>query len=393
VSLLDVHVRRHTVDARFRLRLQDRGVTVLFGPSGSGKTTVLRCIAGLDRSEGGHVVMDGTVWDDPRHWVPARSRRVGYLFQDHALFPHLDVEANVAFGMPRMSAAERRLRVRDALAATDAAHCAGRRVAQLSGGEAQRVALARALAAEPRLLLLDEPLSALDAPTRSRLRVELRRMLERSGVPAVIVTHDRTEALALADRVVVLVDGRVRQVGTPTEVFDRPADADVARIVGVETAAAGTVQSVEDRIVGVRVGGVPLTALATGADPEAHAAGDAVLVCIRAEDVALELPGSVAGGRSPRNHLPARVTATSVEGALVRVDLDAGFPLTAFITRPSLEDLGLAVGSAVVASVKSPAVHLVTRTTAHHSAGSARAGLAFGTDDGGGARREPWRRP
>ncbi|MDD9205090.1 ATP-binding cassette domain-containing protein, partial [Georgenia sp. 10Sc9-8] len=193
-------------------------VTVLFGPSGSGKTTVLRVLAGLDRTPGGRVVMDGTVWDDgARHHLPARRRRVGYLFQDHALFPHLDVDANVAYGLVGVPRAERAGWVRAALRAADAGHLTGRRVAGLSGGEAQRVALARALAPSPQLLLLDEPLSALDGPTRAHLRAELRRILVAQAVPTVVVTHDRAEALALADRVVVLVDGRVRQTGTPAE--------------------------------------------------------------------------------------------------------------------------------------------------------------------------------
>ena len=362
---LDVRVRRHTVDARLVLPLRERTITVLFGPSGSGKTTVLRCIAGLDRTEGGHVVMDGATWDDGhRTHVPARRRHVGYLFQDHALFPHLSVEANVAYGLPRLPAAERRKRVRAALEAADALHCVGTQVGSLSGGEAQRVALARALASEPRLLLLDEPLSALDTPTRRRLRTELRRLLENSRVPAIIVTHDRDEALALADQVVVVIDGTVRQVGPPAEVFDRPAHADVARIVGIETATPAVVTDSDGELVHVAIGGLRLTALSTERPVEPHRAGDEVLVCIRAEDVALELPEQQGGHRSPRNRLPATVTGVTTEGALVRVDLDAGFRLTAYITRPALEELDLEIGSPVVASVKSPAVHLITRRSA-----------------------------
>lgn len=364
-GVLDLHVRRHTVDARLALPLQERTITVLFGPSGSGKTTILRCIAGLDHTEGGHVVMDGETWDDGRRrHVPARRRRVGYLFQDHALFPHLGVEANVAYGLPRLPAEERRRRVREALTTADALDCVGRPVGQLSGGEAQRVALARAIASEPRLLLLDEPLSALDAPTRSRLRAELRRLLERSRVPAVIVTHDREEALALADQVVVVIDGTVRQVGPPAEVFDRPTHADVAAIVGIETATPGVVADSDDELVHVGIGDLRLTALSTARPVEPHRPGDEVLVCIRAEDVALELPEQEGGHRSPRNRLPSRVTAVTTAGALVRVDLDAGFPLTAYITRPALAELDLAVGASVVASIKSPAVHLITRRSA-----------------------------
>ncbi len=362
---LDVHVRRHVVDARLALPLTGGGVTVLFGPSGAGKTTILRCIAGLDRTEGGHVTMAGTSWDDGSgSVVAARHRRVGYLSQDHALFPHLGVEANVAFGLHRLSTAERSERVREALDDVGARSCVGRSVEELSGGEAQRVALARALATRPRLLLLDEPLSALDSPTRTRLRTDLRRTLERSGIPALIVTHDRSEALALADRVVVVIDGTVRQIGSPEEVFDRPADPDVARIVGIETATPGRVTGVEDDLVRLDVGARQLTALVVERPAEPHAVGDEVLVCVRAEDVAIELPGEGGGVRSPRNQLPAEITGVVTDGALVRVELDAGFALTAYITRPALVELALTVGSQVVASVKSPAVHLITRRRA-----------------------------
>lgn len=359
-DVLDVHVRRHDVDARLRLPLGGAPVTVLFGPSGAGKTTVLRAVAGLDRSEGGHVRLAGDVWDDGwDHFVPARRRRVGYVPQGNALFPHLDVRGNVAYGLRRAPSAELGTRVTAALEAVRAGHLADRRVPMLSGGEAQRVALARALAPAPRLLLLDEPLGALDAPTRAALRVELRRILVREGVPTVVVTHDRTEALALADRVVVLVDGTVRQVGTPQEVFDRPADRDVARVVDVETVVPGVVLRDDEGLTQVRVGPCTLTALTLDAGV-AHRAGDDVLVCVRAEDVALE-DVDARGPVSPRNHLPATVTSVTAVGAVVRVDLDCGFPLVAYVTRPAREELGLAVGGRVRAAIKSPAVHLVAR--------------------------------
>jgi molybdate transport system ATP-binding protein len=359
-GVLDAHVRRHGVDAVLQVPLLEGGVTVLFGPSGSGKTTVLRCLAGLDRVDAGHVVFDGTTWDDgARQFVRPRHRRVGYLFQDHALFPHLSVADNVAYGLPRAVRRERDQRVREALEVTEATGCLPRTVRQLSGGEAQRVALARALAPRPRLLLLDEPLSALDTPTRLRLREQLRRLLRRSGTPSVIVTHDRAEALALADRVVVLLDGAVRQTGDPVEVFDRPADPGVAAVVGMETATPGRVVSVADDLVTVAVGSAQVVALDVAeASP---APGDDVLVCVRAEDVALEAPAAGAPVHSARNRLPAQVQQLGSDGPLVRVDLDAGFPLTAYITRPAREELALAPGSRVMATVKSPAVHLISR--------------------------------
>ena len=367
-GVLDLHVRRHRVDARLRLSMDDAPVTVLFGPSGAGKTTILRCVAGLDHTEQGHLRFECVGWDDGRSKpVPPRRRQVGFLFQDHALFPHLSVEANVGYGLGRMSRADRRRRVTSALETAHALSCVGRPVLQLSGGEAQRVALARALASGPRLLLLDEPLSALDAPTRTRLRGELRRMLKGSGVPALVVTHDRDEALALGDRVVVVIDGTVRQVGPPVEVFDRPADAEVAAVVGVETVAEGKVLARDAGLVRVQVGDAQLTALA---DEASTGTGDAVLVCIRAEDVALEAPRGPSTLRSARNQLSARVTSVSPSGPLVRVDLDAGFGLTAYITRPALEELELSLGSPVLAVIKSPAVHLISRDSAPDDAGA-----------------------
>lgn len=347
---LDVHVRRHVVDAAFQVPLD--GVTAVFGPSGAGKTTVLRTVAGLERTSG-HVRLGGETWEEAGAFVRPKDRRVGLLAQSGALFPHLDVDANVAFGLHRLPRRERPGRVGAALAAVGASHLAGRGTTELSGGEAQRVALARALAPRPRLLLLDEPLSALDAPTRARLRTELRRTLVAAGVPTLLVTHDRAEALALADRVVVLVDGRVRQTGSVQDVFERPADAAVAAVVGVETAVRGRVTGRHDGLLDVEVGTTEVHAVDRGQ------AGD-VLVCIRAEDVALE-PAHAGRAGSARNRLGSTVTAVTDEGSLLRVDLDAGFHLAAYVTRPSAAELDLRPGRRVQAVVKSPAVHLVQR--------------------------------
>jgi molybdate transport system ATP-binding protein len=357
--VLDAHVRRHVVDVRLQLPLDGPPVTALFGPSGAGKTTVLRALAGLDRA-GGHVRLGEQVWDEGPVFVPTRLRRVGYLVQAPSLFPHLDARRNVAYGLHAVPRAERAERVEVALEAADALHLADRRASGLSGGEAQRVALARALAPRPRLLLLDEPLSALDAPSRAALRRDLRRLLVEQRVPTVVVSHDRTEALALADRVAVVVEGRVRQVGTPQDVFAHPADPGVARVVGVETVVPGRVLGDDGGLVSVEVRGRALASAPVG-QTEVHRAGDDVLVCIRAEDVALERPHGGPTG-SPRNRLPAVVTAVADEGALARVDLDAGFPLVAYVTRPAVVDLELAPGARVDAVVKSPAVHLVGRS-------------------------------
>ena len=354
--LLEASIQRHVVDAR--LSLDDSAlVTVLFGPSGSGKTTLLRCLAGLDPLDAGSVSFRGESWNVGRRIVVSpRERRIGYLSQIHALFPHLDVEANVAYGLHRMRRADRRSAVAKALAAARAAHLIDRAVPQLSGGEAQRVALARALAPRPDLLLLDEPLSALDAATRTALRSELRQVLVEQGIPTFVVTHDRAEALTLGDRIAVVIDGGIRQVGAPAEVFDRPHDPQVATVLGVETAVDGVVASVTDGVARVTVGA---TSISATADPAADIGpGSTVVVCIRAEDISIQLANTSAIA-SQRNQVDVAITAIAADGPLVRVDLDGVMRLTSYITRPALEDLGLAIGTRVVAVFKSQAVHLI----------------------------------
>ena len=332
-------------------------VTVLFGPSGCGKTTVLRCLAGLERPEQGRVTAGADVWLDAgrRVWKPPQARGVGYLFQDYALFPHLRVADNVAYGLAGQTLETRQAVLEDVMTRFELAALRDRFPSELSGGQQQRVALARAMACRPRLLLLDEPLSALDAPTREQTRRGLRELLRSMATPAVVVTHDRLEAMALADQVIVMHEGAVRQAGTVEQVFGRPADLTVAAIVGVETVVRGTVVSVEAGLVTVAVGPQRTHVLAVA---EGCAAGE-VDVCVRAEDVMLqrEPPDHVSG----RNRLRADVRAVTNEGPLVRVSLDCGFPMTAVITRPAREELGLVEGETVTALIKATAIHLIPR--------------------------------
>jgi molybdate transport system ATP-binding protein len=344
-----------TVRAAAALPLDDGLVTVLFGPSGSGKTTVLRALAGLEPEARGAISFAGEPWLDSARGLhlPPQRRRVGLLFQEYALFPHLSVAGNVGYGLfalPRRDRAERvgvvadRLHLRELL---------GRRPGQLSGGQRQRVALARALAPSPRLLLLDEPLSALDAPTREELRTGLRHSLEASGVPAVVVTHDRVEALALGDRLCVMIDGEIRQVGPVREVFNSPADLEVARVVGTENVLPVRIRERSGGLVTLQAGDVRLVAVDPGG------LEGSAFACIRAEEVVLEeAPGAPT---SARNALQGTVTGRTDEGPLVRVRLDCGVPLVALVTRPSAEALALAPGRRVAALVKAPAVRLVAR--------------------------------
>lgn len=357
---LHVDLRLRSVRVAFDLALADAGVTVLFGPSGAGKTTIIRALAGLERIEAGEIRADGEVWDDGgRSFVPARRRRVGLLFQDQALFPHLDVAANVAYGLRRMPRAERARRVARALDACAIAGYERRAVPELSGGQAQRVALARALAPEPRLLLLDEPFSGLDDPTRVRLRAELRRLVRETGVPALVVTHDRDEAVALGDRLVVLIEGRIHQVGVPSEVFDRPADLDVAAAVGMDTIVPARLVDDARPVHGaqavVDVGAVRLLA-----DVSRSGLPRDLAVCLRAGDVGVAEPGRRPADPAT-NVVPTRVVAVEEAAELLRVRLDAGFPLVCLLTRHDARRVPLAPGSAVDAVIPAAAVHLAPR--------------------------------
>ncbi|KOU76793.1 iron ABC transporter ATP-binding protein [Streptomyces sp. MMG1533] len=241
LSLEDATVRfggRAVLD-EVGLGVAEHEIVCVLGPSGSGKSTLLRAVAGLQPLDGGRVLLDGR----DQAGVPAHKRGVGLMFQDHQLFPQRDVGGNVAFGlrMHGASKGQQGERVRELLDLVGLPGAGRRAVASLSGGEQQRVALARALAPRPRLLMLDEPLGQLDRSLRERLVVELRELFGRLGTTVLAVTHDQGEAFALADRVVVMRDGRIAQTGTPLEVWQRPADEFVARFLGFENVVEGTV--------------------------------------------------------------------------------------------------------------------------------------------------------
>jgi molybdate transport system ATP-binding protein len=316
-------------------------VVALVGPSGAGKTTVLRVIAGLVTPAAGAVRMDDRTWLDTEHGVdvPPERRRVGYVFQEYALFPHLDVARNVAFG------ANGRRSVADLLDRFGIAHLARARTTELSGGERQRVALARALARAPDLLLLDEPLSALDAHTKASVRLELHELLQDVGLPTLLVTHDFEDAAALASRVSVIVDGRILQTGTATELVAAPADAFVASFTGA-TLLAGTAIATRDGLTEVALDG-GLTAWT------ADAGSGRVGLAVYPWEVSLsrEAPDD-----SSVNHVQAPIASLVPLGNRVRVRVG---PLVAEITALSAERLELQVGDVVVASFKATAVRLM----------------------------------
>jgi molybdate transport system ATP-binding protein len=345
------HAGGPEIAAALHLPLGAPSVTVLFGPSGAGKTTVLRLIVGLDTPDAGSIRCAGQVWYDGARGILLRpqNRRVGYLSQDYAIFPHLTVRDNVAYGA-RPAGDD----VRNLLARFELGELADRYPRQLSGGQLQRVALARALAAEPRLLLLDEPLSALDEPARLRMRADLRQLLNSLQVPAIVVTHDRNEALALGDSIAIMIDGKLRQAGAVDSVFDSPADADVAAAVGIETICPARVVSRSSGLVTVEIAGVSLVAVDT-----AGASVD-VFACIRAESVTIER-GPPGNPTSARNRLAARIVSVIPEGPLARVTLDCGFRLTAIVTRQSEDELCLREGELVTAVVKATSIRIVPR--------------------------------
>ena len=344
------------VAADWQASMSGGAILVLFGPSGAGKTTVVRSIAGLERPERGRIQFSGDMWSDAdaQRWVEPQRRHVGYVGQKPALFPHLTVRANVEYGLSH-SAADRARRGEEMLALVELGELGDRYPRELSSGQAQRVALARAVAPKPRLLLLDEPLGALDAPARNRLRSLLRSVIQRTGTSAVLVTHDRTEAIALGDQMVVLAEGRVRQVGPVVDVFRRPADLVVARSVGIESVVPARIAGVDDGLVLLKVGDATIRAV----DLEIDRQHPEVFACIRAEDVVLQR--AAPSSASARNHWPGRVVIVESEGPLERVTVDCGFLLVALVTRQAREEMALATGAPVVAAVKATAVHLVAR--------------------------------
>ncbi len=338
------------------LEIAGAGVTVLFGPSGSGKTTILRCLAGLETPDTGEIFFGEEAWfAGGKVRVPPKDRRLGFVPQDYALFPHLTVATNIAYGLAGRSTAEKQSRVAEMLGWLGLDGLAARLPSELSGGQQQRVALARAVARQPKLLLLDEPLAALDTPTRQRVRGELRRLLRQLAIPTIFVTHDRLEALSLGDDLVVLDQGRIVQRGPVQEVFNRPADQTIAGIVAVETVQPGRLIELQNGLATVLVGSAKITAVAgdlpTGTTD--------IFVCIRAEDVILS--NDPEPHSSPRNRLSAVVRAIISEGPLTRIELDCGFPLTAVLTKQACAEMDLKKGAAVLALIKAPQIHLVPR--------------------------------
>jgi molybdate transport system ATP-binding protein len=350
--MLSVEARLPLRDFELTLALDlPKGCLALAGPSGAGKTTLLRVVAGLARAGVARVAVDGEVWTDTVGgvFVPPEERRCGYLFQDYALFPHLSAWRNVAYALPDVARRLRRSHAEALLERFGVAHVSESRPATLSGGERQRVALARTLARSPRVLLLDEPLAALDPRTRGAAGRELGATLRETGVPAVLVTHDFFEAALLGDEVAIIDRGRLVQRGPPRELASKPASGFVADFLGASV-LEGRAHPASGGLTLVELdGGGTVTSTDTVSGPAAAS--------VFPWEVTLEAPGTADHG-SAQNRLHGTVLSVTPIGNRYRVALAAPQPIAAEVTEAALDRLPLRVGDQVDACWKATATRL-----------------------------------
>jgi molybdate transport system ATP-binding protein len=334
------------------------GITILFGPSGAGKSTLLDCIAGLARPDAGRIVAGEEVLFDSHAGVdcPPQARRIAYVFQTLALFPHMSAEQNVSYGLNGLPTEQRAARVEEILKAFRVDKLRTRKPAEISGGERQRIALARSLVTQPRVLLLDEPLTGLDAELKASIVEDLRAWNAASRIPILYVTHAREEVDALGERVIAMDHGRVLSTGTPFEVLEAPRHRRLAQAAGFENLLSGTVVDlrVADGVMRVRLEEssceieVPL-GYAT--------AGDRVLVAIRAGDILLAT--SQPHGLSARNVIEGKIVAMEPRGTLVRARVNCGVEFIVHVTPGAVRTLELAEGIHVWLVLKTHSCHLV----------------------------------
>ncbi|MCS6802844.1 MAG: ABC transporter ATP-binding protein [Chloroflexota bacterium] len=364
MTALEVSIRHQLAGFQLDIALSaDREVLVLLGRSGAGKSMTLRAVAGLLRPTDGRIVLNGRVVYDSRAgiFLPPQARRVGYVPQNYALFPHLTVVENVAFGLRGVPRAELRRRVDELLELTGLTELASRRPSQLSGGQQQRVALARALAIRPEALLLDEPLSALDAPTRIELRRALRSLQRRFAVPTLFVTHDLSEALVLGDRVAVIDAGQVLQVGAPEELLRRFRDVRVAELTGVRNIWRGQVERVEGAAVCACVG--ERRVIARTAEP-GPAPGAPVWVCVRSDAIAVDPPAAdehstAAEGTIVDAVVERNAVVLSVRLAGPRLTPERDYDLEIEVPRISWERAAKRLGETIAFTIPAAAVQIL----------------------------------
>ncbi len=358
-AFLSVQGLRHVYEGRQvldveSLELVQGEILAVVGPNGSGKSTLLRILNLLEKPTAGEL----TYWNGVSLSTMSRQEKrelmgqMAMIFQEALLFKRT-VSANIAYGlkMHRTPKEKIKRKVQEMLERLNIEELAERDAMTLSGGEAQKVTLGRALVLEPRLLFMDEPLASLDVPARKSLRADISRLVKEMGVTAVYVTHDYHEVLEIADKLAVLLEGKLQQVGKPTEVFGLPVSEKVAEFLGAENLLEGVVAACREGVADLEIAGVKVEALCE--EPP----GSRVKVLIHPEEVVL-LSGSGDAG-SARNRLPARVTGVRDLGALVKVDLHCGFPLIAYITRASREEMGIEPGIGMTAVIKATAIHVM----------------------------------
>jgi molybdate transport system ATP-binding protein len=334
------------------------GITIVFGSSGAGKTTLLDCIAGLTIPDSGKIAIgDRTLFDHPRQTnLPPQQRKLGYVFQDLALFPHLTVANNVEYGLADIDKSERRKRSDAILESFRIVHLRDRKPKEISGGERQRVALARALVADPCVLLLDEPLAALDAATKSKIIDDLRAWNAAHGIPILYITHNREEVFALGDRVLVLENGRIIADGTPHRVMAAPQRESLAQLIGFENIFHAVVTAVhEDRgTMSCRIDGsnVELETPLIRAQP-----GSPLLVGIRAGDILLATVQPA--GLSARNIIPGRLLSLEQRDVIVAARVNCGVEMEVHLTLAARDSLKLQPGRDVWLIVKTHSCHLM----------------------------------
>lgn len=339
------------------------GFTILFGPSGAGKTTLLDCVAGLTTPDSGRIVIGNRLLFDAAEQInlPVAKRGVGYVFQSLALFPHLTVEQNVQYGLAHLTRAERPDRTSAILQAFHIAHLAKQNAREISGGESQRTALARTLVTDPAVLLLDEPLAALDAGTKAKIIDDLRGWNQAHRIPILYVTHSREEVFALGERVIVLDAGRIVAQGTPHEVISAPLQETVAQLVGFENVFDATVEAVHPErgtmVCGIATDAGPLvleTPLVRGG------VGAPLRVGIRAGDILLAT--SLPVGLSARNLIPGRITSLEQRDVIVLARVRCRVEMEVHLTLAARDALQLAPGKEVWLVIKTHSCHLMQRT-------------------------------
>ncbi|MFZ0806944.1 MAG: molybdenum ABC transporter ATP-binding protein [Candidatus Sulfotelmatobacter sp.] len=343
------------------------GFTILFGASGAGKTTLLDCLAGITHPDSGRIAIGDRIWFDLAQGVdlPASKRRAGYVFQSLALFPHMTVEENVQYGLTELSRRDRADRVSKILDAFRIAHLAKRSARQISGGESQRAALARTLVTDPDVLLLDEPLAALDAPTKSKIISDLREWNRIHQIPILYVTHSREEVFALGERVLVLDAGHIVASGTPHEVMTAPQRETVAQLAGFENIFDAIVREIHPER------GTMLCSI-TMKEPQSYGAGGPVVletpvvragigsilrVGIRAGDILLAIARPT--GLSARNVIPGRVAAVEQRDVIVATRVNCGVEMEVHLTLAARDSLQLAPGREVWLVIKTHSCHLM----------------------------------